>query len=393
MILSSACGGETAPANSNAIAGSTGGEFAGGASAGEETAAPPTPGEEEIGEGGVTGSEAGSEDTSDETAPGLPGEGSGEELGDEAEETGMETGDAPCLPACADLACGPDGCGGSCGECGEGQSCLQGACTHDNPFCEPCAEPGALPPKCTKGALCSSDGDCFGAGVWSGVCLSGVCQFEQAPCASAEHCRELCIQNQGESWPVVCGTHAECVAYFTNLGVTDGAQYCQNTQEVACEPGMCGGAAVCVQYTACAVHADCPEGPGHAGKCVKGRCTFEAISCGSHAECVNHCMGWALAAEIPDPGEYCNANPGYGCIPSMCPPYTSQCMTFTGCASDADCLKAGAGVLDMACISGACANQGWLECTSGADCKASCEAAYGADAPTLCSSSNGFLCE
>jgi len=47
-----------------------------------------------------------------------------------------DTGDArvgdlevgPCEPLCDGLECGPDGCGGSCGTCGEGTKCLYGKC-------------------------------------------------------------------------------------------------------------------------------------------------------------------------------------------------------------------------------------------------------------------------
>lgn len=36
-----------------------------------------------------------------------------------------------CVPACAARACGDDGCGGSCGTCGSGATCLDGACVPD----------------------------------------------------------------------------------------------------------------------------------------------------------------------------------------------------------------------------------------------------------------------
>ena len=36
----------------------------------------------------------------------------------------------PCQPACADKDCGDDGCGGSCGECGNGEECIDGTCTN-----------------------------------------------------------------------------------------------------------------------------------------------------------------------------------------------------------------------------------------------------------------------
>lgn len=36
--------------------------------------------------------------------------------------------DAGCLPSCTGRQCGPDGCGGSCGSCGEGLACVDGFC-------------------------------------------------------------------------------------------------------------------------------------------------------------------------------------------------------------------------------------------------------------------------
>ncbi len=37
----------------------------------------------------------------------------------------------PCVPNCAGMECGDDGCGGSCGVCGEGLACQAGLCTTD----------------------------------------------------------------------------------------------------------------------------------------------------------------------------------------------------------------------------------------------------------------------
>ena len=42
----------------------------------------------------------------------------------------MRTQSEPCTPDCVGKVCGGDGCGGSCGECDEGQSCkFDGTCT------------------------------------------------------------------------------------------------------------------------------------------------------------------------------------------------------------------------------------------------------------------------
>ncbi len=48
---------------------------------------------------------------------------------DVAEADAPEVEDAPiCDAQCEDRGCGPDGCGGKCGVCADGQICLEGAC-------------------------------------------------------------------------------------------------------------------------------------------------------------------------------------------------------------------------------------------------------------------------
>ena len=45
------------------------------------------------------------------------------------EETATpDAGVDACAPACEAFNCGPDGCGGNCGKCGELQVCLDGVC-------------------------------------------------------------------------------------------------------------------------------------------------------------------------------------------------------------------------------------------------------------------------
>ena len=55
------------------------------------------------------------------------------------------------------LECGDDGCGGSCGECGEGEDCVSGLCIGD------CL------PDCSQGKECGSDG----CGGTCGECADG----------------------------------------------------------------------------------------------------------------------------------------------------------------------------------------------------------------------------
>jgi len=55
-----------------------------------------------------------------------------------------------CAPACGGRECGPDGCGGSCGECGDKESCT------DDGLCRAC-EPDCTRVECGPDPVCSED--------------------------------------------------------------------------------------------------------------------------------------------------------------------------------------------------------------------------------------------
>lgn len=77
-----------------------------------------------------------------------------------------------CLPICGDKKCGPDGCGGWCGECNAGEKCLGGKCVQsygcgglcvatwpaaDGKLCScnpTCGQPGQMPCCADKGGGC-----------------------------------------------------------------------------------------------------------------------------------------------------------------------------------------------------------------------------------------------
>jgi len=79
----------------------------------------------------------------------------------------------PCEPACVGALCGPDGCGGSCGVCDFGQSCLHGLCVDCTPNCQ--------------GVECGGDG-CGGS---CGVCAAGLSCIDGL-CGDASG---LCVPN------------------------------------------------------------------------------------------------------------------------------------------------------------------------------------------------------
>lgn len=72
-----------------------------------------------------------------------------------------------CQITCDGKSCGPDGCGGSCGECEPGYGCNDGMCEPCEPFCD--------------GVQCGSDmcGGSCGSCNGLDLCLSGQC----VPCS------------------------------------------------------------------------------------------------------------------------------------------------------------------------------------------------------------------
>ena len=76
----------------------------------------------------------------------------------------------PCIPDCTDLECGDDGCGGSCGECSEGQWCKDGRC-EGGPGCLARQGPGWPGARC-EACVCSLDDYCCKWGVWDNQCVA-----------------------------------------------------------------------------------------------------------------------------------------------------------------------------------------------------------------------------
>jgi hypothetical protein len=112
-----------------------------------------------------------------------------------------------CLPHCDDKECGPDGCGGSCGECPEGESCQSNTCEGGaSPQCQACeqscqAQYGSCGSSCSSAqnscaGSCSSQmssciGQCQGNPSCSSQCQStysscmGQCGSKQGQCMSS----------------------------------------------------------------------------------------------------------------------------------------------------------------------------------------------------------------
>jgi hypothetical protein len=90
---------------------------------------------------------------------------------------------APCSVSCVDLdhACGPDGCGGSCGACVEGLGCVDGICVCTAQSCPNGCCPGGtgdtipcIPLSQQNQAACGLGGSCQACAPGD-ACVAGVC--------------------------------------------------------------------------------------------------------------------------------------------------------------------------------------------------------------------------
>jgi hypothetical protein len=117
-----------------------------------------------------------------------------EEVSDEGDTEGESGGETVgCLINCAGRVCGPDGCGGICGECDEGEDCeiSSGVCIDSEPTCTPDCSDRECGPDPVCGLSC---GTCSG---------SEVCDDRHQCVCVPKTCQELNYQC-GE-WPDGCG--------------------------------------------------------------------------------------------------------------------------------------------------------------------------------------------
>ncbi len=150
---------------------------------------------------------------------------------------GPDTG-GPCVPNCAGLECGPNGCGGLCGSCPNGETCQAGSC-----------QPGRCVADCTN-KECGSNG-------CGGLCGS---------CPADEHCNAAFQCEAGTCTPDC--TNREC-----------GDNGCG---------GTCG---TCAADERCNAGGQCQPGgcePNCAGRaCGSDGCSGACGTCGSGERCVD----------------------------------------------------------------------------------------------------------
>ncbi|MBM4397278.1 MAG: hypothetical protein FJ087_16530 [Deltaproteobacteria bacterium] len=108
-----------------------------------------------------------------------------------------------CVPDCKDRVCGEDGCGGSCGDCADGQGCNDdGQCVK----CEclggqecgtdTCGNPACG--SCPSDQYCSPDNTCIACGCGSRECGYGPCDEECGACSSGWCDDGTCVAYTGD---------------------------------------------------------------------------------------------------------------------------------------------------------------------------------------------------
>ena len=214
-----------------------------------------------------------------------------------------------CTPACGGKACGPDGCGGSCGSCDSTHVCQSGACVcsaqaykaccqQDVCWYDSCGSVGSTVTTCQSGCAGGSCQDCTpacagkacgddGCGGSCGACTGGkVCDGGACSCLLQDH--KACC---GDSvcWYDSCG----------NLGVQ------VTTCTGGCSNGICGS---------CSSH-------DHQGCCGDSLCWFNACDAQEDVlqACPNGCVSGACASCVPECGlKVCGSDGCGGQCPDKC---------------------------------------------------------------------------
>ncbi|MBM4355401.1 MAG: hypothetical protein FJ109_16715, partial [Deltaproteobacteria bacterium] len=228
----------------------------------------------------------------------------------------VDVGGELCVPKCGDKECGPDGCGGECGQCpAAAPECKGGYCTVPcSPDCEgkecgpdgcggecgkcPAAAPYCVDSACSvdctpdcEGKQCGPDG-CGGSCGWCGaqeLCSDGLCVC-QPDCAAKECGSDEC----GGSCGLCPAEKPFCDGHFCtddcqpdcagkecgDDGCGGGCGECTTPQE-KCQEGQCVCVPICGQK-----------------ECGDDGCGGSCGTCQAGSTCIGgKCMGGCPAAE------------------------------------------------------------------------------------------------
>jgi hypothetical protein len=159
-----------------------------------------------------------------------------------------------CTPFCGIRECGGDGCGGTCGTCGQGEDCILGACTA---YEEPCVPPCGAGQVCVNGA-CQLPGECNPPCQAGETCSGGRCEIP------------ACV---GERQ--TCETEVACCAGFTCVWLSGLPGIGPASCRVVCDPavGCAEPGRVCEQHVVSLTYVCCDP-------MVEGDCTTTSTTTG-----------------------------------------------------------------------------------------------------------------
>lgn len=199
-----------------------------------------------------------------------------------------------CIPDCGVNECGPDGCGGSCGNCDPGDSCLDGTC------CTPdCSNAECGPNGC--GGSCGSCGPNELCAAGTCQCMTGACGGDCGPCASPDVCTggfcctpdcankacgdDGCGGSCGSCGPGgVCQPNQQCCT--TDSPCTWDSDCCGNLCNIVTE--ACVGCYP-LGYPFCSDNSECCSGLCDDNGCASCLSDFE--DCSSGAQCCSNFCG------------------------------------------------------------------------------------------------------
>ena len=251
--------------------------------------------------------------------------------------------------ACDDKACGPDGLGGSCGECGAGKFCDIDACVDAAPAgCTATTVAGCsqTAPQCVS-VTTDCDPVCTGA---ANFCLNGTCVEPKIGCDPACGADKVCQDVE----TVACGCETcvgdaipACTAVIWGQDCVEACMTCGTTCEgcvANCTDKACGSDGCNGSCGTCDDGEECTD-----GACVEinncGDITFDGC-------CAGEVVKWCLDGEVST--KDCNADVkcgwqdglGYWCgtegfgedggAPLACPACEKDC-TGMNCGLDPVC--------------------------------------------------------
>ena len=269
-------------------------------------------------------------------------------------DSGSEDSFFPCIPSCDCEECGDDGCGGSCGECDDGNDCTTDTCVGGLCLSESALDPGCCAVEadcddadiCTKEACfdhqclyypihgcCNTKADCGELGIcWDTTCdpWTKQCKFEKksiiaqkvwgiACCDNDEDCGPDGIWEEDTNLDGLPGPDDPTTFDFCDYGLCNHPPKsgpcgcsthldCYNAEDCSIDYCLeCHCRHIWIQWQCCSNDAQCPS-DGNA--CTDDKCDLETGTC-KYIKKVCCCA----SDDGCDDGDYCTIDV---CMPDLC---------------------------------------------------------------------------